>query len=169
MNFQFGPRSGQWSPQAANGRVYLPNTAEHTLLPERTLHQAAELAHRRAVGRPAVQEIAALAFDSHERTIFAGARAVAMRSRRLLFQSGPTSLDLEVTGLAGRRELQVSGQVVCRTGEQPLEVRFEQPSRQYILSVDRRGEFELDAIKAGPYALAIDFGPWIMAVPSVTL
>ncbi len=156
MSFQLDSRSGQG---AASGLLYLPHVAD----------QAAELAHRRAVGRPPAQEIAVLAFDSQERTVFAGARAVAMRSRRLLFQSGPTSLDLEVTGLAGRRELQVAGQVVCRTGEQPLEVRFEQPSRQYILSVDRRGEFELDSIKAGPYSLAIDFGPWIMAVPSVTL
>ncbi|MFN0071127.1 MAG: hypothetical protein ACKVVP_06515 [Chloroflexota bacterium] len=113
--------------------------------------------------------LAELAFDSQEQAVLAGARAVALRSRRLLFESSAAMMDLEVTGIRGRRrELQVNGHVLSRCGDQPQEVRFAHPTHQYILSVDRRGEFELESIHKGDYAIEVDFGAWVLAVPTIT-
>jgi hypothetical protein len=114
--------------------------------------------------------VAELAFDSQRQVVFAGARAVAMRSRRLLFESSAAVMDLELTGIRGRRkELQVNGHVLSRCGDQPLEVRFAHPSHEYILSVDRRGEFELESIHKGDYSIDVDFGDWVLSVPTITL
>jgi hypothetical protein len=114
--------------------------------------------------------IAELAFDSQGQTVLAGARAVAMRSRRLLFESSAAMMDLELTGIRGRRkELQLNGHVLSRCGDQPHEVRFAHPSHEYILSVDRRGEFELESIHKGNYSIDVDFGGWVLSVPTITL
>jgi hypothetical protein len=122
-----------------------------------------------AGGDPGLRRVAALAFDSKGQMVLAGARAVALRSRRVLYESGPASLDLEVTGLKGRRDLQVCGHIHARTGENAHEVRFEHPAHHYILSVDRSGEFEVDAMRGGDYAIEVDFGQWVLAVPQISL
>lgn len=136
--------------------------------PEWMLDRATALARTQSFERAPVQ-LANLAFDSKGQVVLAGARAVALRSRRLLYETGAASLDLEVTGVRGRRDLQVSGHVRARSGEQPHEVRFDHAAHQYILSVDRHGEFEVDALRGGEYAIEVDFGQWVMAVPQVTL
>jgi hypothetical protein len=40
---------------------------------------------------------------------------------------------------------------------------------EYILSVDRRGEFEVESIQKGDYSIDVDFGAWVLSVPSITL
>jgi len=136
--------------------------------PEWLLEQASAIGRVGVVADPASQT-ARLAFDSKSQAVLAGARAVAMRSRRLLYESGPAFLDLEVTGVRGRKDLQVCGHVQSRTGERPQEVRFEHAAHQYIFSIDRRGEFEVESMQGGKYAIEVDFGQWIMAVPQITL
>ena len=85
-------------------------------------------------------------------------------------ESSAAMMDLEVTGIRGRRlELQVNGHVLSRCGDQPHEVRFSHPSHEYILSVDRRGEFELESIHKGDYSIDVDFGGWVLSVPTITL
>jgi hypothetical protein len=135
--------------------------------PEWMLDRATGLA-RTQIPHGAPLLMARLAFDSKGQVVLAGARAVAMRSRRLLYETGAASLDLEVVGVRGRRDLQVSGHVRARSGEHPQEVRFDHSAHQYILSVDRHGEFEVDALRTGDYAIEVDFGQWVMAVPQVT-
>jgi hypothetical protein len=116
------------------------------------------------------QRVAELAFDSQGQAVLAGARALAMRSRRLLFESNAAMMDLELNGIRGRRrELQVSGHVLSRCGDQPQEVRFSRPMHEYILSVDRRGEFEVESIQKGDYSIDVDFGAWVLSVPTITL
>jgi hypothetical protein len=47
------------------------------------------------------QRVAELAFDSQGQAVLAGARAMAMRSRRLLFESNAAMMDLELNGIRG--------------------------------------------------------------------
>ena len=137
--------------------------------PEWMIERASAIGHVSAF--PLLRNrVADLAFDSQGQVVLAGARAVAMRSRRLLFESSAAMMDLELTGIRGRRkELQVNGHVLSRCGDQPHEVRFAHSSHEYILSVDRRGEFELESIHKGDYSIDVDFGGWVLSVPTITL
>lgn len=121
------------------------------------------------VGPGKVRIYSVLEFDTGARMAFVGARAVAVRSRRLLFQSGPATLDLEITGVAGHPGLLICGHIYSRTGESASEVRFEQPEHQYIVTIDRRGEFQMDSLRRGEYAIAVEFDQWVMTFPGITL
>lgn len=161
--------TGALNAQELDSLVEILNTGSRGDPPEWMLERAAAVG-RAPIAAASTQQVAEIAFDSQGQLVLAGARAVAMRSRRLLFESNTAMMDLEVTGVRGRRrELQVNGHVQSRCGDQPHEVRFAHPSHEYILSVDRRGEFELESIHKGNYAIEVDFGAWVLSVPTITL
>jgi hypothetical protein len=161
--------SGRLSGQEIDAIVEILSAQELISPPEWMVDRAAAIGPIPTVPNMG-RRVAQLAFDSQGQTLLAGARAVAMRSRRLLFESSAAMMDLELTGIRGRRrELQVNGHVLSRCGDQPQEVRFAHPAHEYILSVDRRGEFELESIHKGDYSIDVDFGGWVLSVPTISI
>ncbi|HEX9439895.1 MAG TPA: hypothetical protein VF909_09445 [Roseiflexaceae bacterium] len=128
---------------------------------------------RRTTGRGAgvdfTRRQAFLIFDSQDQYAFAGARAVAMPNRRLLFQSGPTEIDLEIVADPRGCKRRITGQVQVKTGEWPSAVTFQHVDRRYVAAIDGCGEFELEGLRQGDYAIAVDFDDWGVIVPQISI
>ena len=118
------------------------------------------------------QVIAALVFDSDARVVPAGARAIAVRERQVLYRAGAYHIDLQLGGspltaagdgaAAAGKGTVVRGQIL-RDDEfefesvAGLELSLLRKGRRISATVTNRfGEFSLLRPKGGPYDLRID-------------
>ena len=139
------------------------------------VNRAARIAGR-ALGREAPRPsawrrlVAALVYDNRLQPRPAGARAVAVEQRRLLYRAGGTEIDLEVGQSQVTGRLRMLGQVTA--GEPDLArawVITEGPSGHLETEVDVLGQFSLDGLVSGIHRLEIGLADEVIEIPSVQL
>jgi hypothetical protein len=126
----------------------------------------------REVPRPSVWRrlVAALVYDNRLQPRPAGARAVAIEQRRLMYQAGSTEIDLEVgqSQITGR--LRMLGQVTAAAPDLARAwVITDGPSGRLETEVDALGQFSLDGLVSGVHRLEIGLAYELIEIPSVHL
>ena len=113
---------------------------------------------------------AALVYDTAAQPLSPGVRTVAQRSRRLLFMANETELMLQVAPTPVPARLRLVGQVLDE-GE-PVEgaaVELRGPGWATAQSTDDDGQFRVDELPRGAYAIAIAAGRRCLDVSDVAL
>jgi len=142
----------------------------HQLARSDDLEDAPEHVVNRAVrlfgqGRPSVRASprirALLRFDSVQSPLAFGVRSGASAARRLLYEAGPYTIDVRVTGRS------LAGQVLgpCSGGQ----VALDGPAGQAEGALSDTCEFQLGPVPAGAYHLSFLIDDDIIDIPDVEL
>lgn len=130
------------------------------------IKRATRVAAQRVIGPAVTRRLALLVFDSSDGVAPAGARATALRPRRMLFQSGLAAVDFEIRPLQGSQRFSVTGQVRHQDGELAQGVRLEGAGQCYEAPIDGQGVFQLGTVRRGEYAASIHLGTTLLEIPT---
>ena len=155
----------QASGRAARGRL----AGSHVQRGESIVQRAARVAQGAEPGDVKTRRLAFLVFDSHDDIVLVGSRSAALRPRRMLFQSDPAALDLELR--AGQRGSQVAilGQLRGVELSSDARIHLESSTGNRDASIDEGGWFELEAVRVGTYAVELTLGRLSLEIPTLVI
>ena len=114
--------------------------------------------------------VAALVYDSGLHPRPAGARAVAVERRRLLYRAGGTEVDLEVGDSLLTGRLRILGQLTAGEASPARAwVLADGPSGRLEAAVDALGQFALAGLVAGVHRLEIGLADERIKIPAIRL
>jgi hypothetical protein len=136
---------------------------------ESIVRRAAQVAQRAELGDATSRRLAFLVFDSHDDIALVGSRSAALRPRRMLFQSDPAALDLELR--ADRRDSHVSmlGQIRGVELGSDACICLQNSGGLVEAPIDDQGWFELDSIRVGTYCATLKLGSVSLEIPSLVI
>ena len=136
---------------------------------ESLVHRAARVAQGADAGNATARRLAFLVFDSDDAVALVGSRSAALGPRRMLFQSDPAAVDLELR--ADRRSSRVSmlGQIRGLSVGAGARICLGNPSGAVEAPIDSRGRFELEAVPTGSYSAIFELGDVNLEIPSLVI
>ncbi len=141
----------------------------HVRQGESIIRRAARVAQGTPSGELPTQRLAFLVFDSHDDIALVGSRSAALRPRRMLFQSDPAALDVELRTDRRGSHANMLGQL--RGVELSPDARncLYGASGAVEARIDDQGWFEFDAVKVGTYSATVKLGHTSLEVPSLII
>ncbi len=108
--------------------------------------------------------------DTRTRPLPIGVRQVVQRTRHLLFESEPFEVVLQVCPDASDERLQLMGEVLSQgTPVSAAAVRLTGPLSPVEQVTDGEGEFWLEALPKGGYAIEVDTANHVIEIPALSL
>lgn len=158
------------SPSAPRGAgSETESSRARDLVDECIVRRAARISLGGATSAGSVRRLAFLVFDSNDDIALVGSRSAALRPRRMLFQSGPAALDLELRTDRRGSHASLLGQLrgaVCVTGAR---IRLDGGNGAREADIDEQGWFELDAVRVGSYSATVVMDETSLEVPSLVI
>ncbi|MFN0072294.1 MAG: hypothetical protein ACKVVP_12495 [Chloroflexota bacterium] len=133
------------------------------------IRRAARVAQGAGSGSIQVRRLAFLVFDSHDDIALVGSRSAAYRPRRMLFQSDPAALDLELRADRRGSHMTLLGQVREIVVHPDARICLNGQGRTVEAPIDDHGWFELEAVKVGTYEATVTSGTLSLEVPSLVV
>jgi hypothetical protein len=136
---------------------------------ESIVDHAARVAQGAELGDATVRRLAFLVFDSHDDIALVGSRSAALRPRRMLFQSDPAALDLELRTDRRGSHASMLGQVRGVELSSDASIRLQSASGSVEAAIDDQGWFEMDAVRVGSYSATLKLGRLSLEITSLVI
>ena len=150
---------------AARGRL----VGSHVQRGESIVQRAARVAQGAEAGDVKIRRLAFLVFDSHDDIVLVGSRSAALRPRRMLFQSDPAALDLELRADQRGSHVAILGQVRGVELSSDARILLQSPTGNREASIDDGGWFELEAVRVGTYSAELALGSFSLEIPTLVI
>jgi hypothetical protein len=141
----------------------------HVQRGESIIHRAARVAQGAESGDATMRRLAFLVFDSHDDIALVGSRSAALRPRRMLFQSDPAALDIELRADRRGSHAGMLGQVRGVELGSSAHICLQGPSGPIEAPIDEHGWFEIDAVRVGSYSATLELGRLSLEIPKLVI
>jgi hypothetical protein len=136
---------------------------------ESIVERAARVAQGTGPSSAGTRRMAFLVFDSHDDIALVGSRSAVFRPRRMLFQSGPAALDLELRTDRRGAHASLLGQLRGTPITDGSRIRLEGHVGTLEAPIDEKGWFELEIVRVGTYAATVFLGATSLEIPSLVV
>lgn len=120
-------------------------------------------------GDAKARRLAFLVFDSHDDIALVGSRSAALRPRRMLFQSDPAALDIELRTDRRGSLATMLGQIRGVELGSDARIHIQSGAVSMEAPIDDQGWFELEAITVGSYAATVRVAHQSLEIPSLVI